>query len=393
MVLARLPLCLLLVLGIGLSACTEKETEPSAPVSVPDEEASARPAAAADVLRLLVWEGYAPPRFVEEFERRMTEKYEREVRLEVAYVDGSDDFFAPVRNRRVDVITISHHLFKDERFKYVSAGLVLPLDLEKIPNYERVIPALRETDGMTDGEAVVAVAVCHGPYGLAYNTALVDPAPESWDVLWDPRYRGKYTLGAREYVYNANITALAMGLPLSALSDYESMKGTEFRKKLRRLAEGARSFWVGQDTADDLAGLSVAAVWGDSLGDLRRRGEQWEFAAPKEGTPCWIDAYAITWALADQPFLKTIAEEWIDRTLEPDFQVEGIVHGIGLGPVVVDLGDQLTPEEAERLRIGTVNSFGEGQILQSTMSERDRNGLQRLWEEARRGVGPEGKRR
>ncbi len=31
--------------------------------------------------------------------------------------------------------------------------------------------------------------------------------PLSWNIFWDPAFKGKYVIGANEYIYNVNITA------------------------------------------------------------------------------------------------------------------------------------------------------------------------------------------
>jgi spermidine/putrescine-binding protein len=386
---ARLLAVLALMIAGVLSSCRD-DGNAAGEIGVDPPPDDAPAPADLEVLRLLVWEGYAPSRCVEEFEREIAAKYDREIRLEVSYVDGSDDFYDPIRDRRADLITISHHLFKDERFKFIAAELVLPLDLENIPNFEQVIPALREFECLRDGERVMAVPVARGPYGLAYNTHLVEEAPESWGVLWEPRYEGRYVLGAREYVYNTTVTALALGYPESDLTRYDALDNPLFRDRLQQLVAGADSFWYGQDTADDLSGLSLGAVWGDSLTALRERGEVWALAEPKEGTPFWIDAYAVTWTLEDRPFLKRVAEEWINKTLTVDFQLESIVRDLSIYPVVTGIAEHLTAEEKERACLDKLGSPDSRRLLQPTMSQRDRNGVQLLWKEAMRGAPSEG---
>jgi hypothetical protein len=58
------------------------------------------------------------------------------------------------------------------------------------------------------------------------------------------------------------------------------------------------------DKPQDLSGMVLATSWGDSMGPLNKMGEPWKIAEPAEAMPCWIDNYAITWALADNPFLN-----------------------------------------------------------------------------------------
>ncbi len=53
----------------------------------------------------------------------------------MSFVDGLDDFYDPIKGKNVDIVTISHHLFKDARFDYIEKKLILPLDFKNIPNF------------------------------------------------------------------------------------------------------------------------------------------------------------------------------------------------------------------------------------------------------------------
>ena len=339
-----------------------------------------------DVLRLLVWEGHASKAHVEKFEKYIETKYDRKVKLEVAYVTGSDDFYDSVRDKSVDMVMMMHHHYKDERFKYIRNKLLLPLDLKNIPNFQHVIPVLQTAEHLYSDGKVYASPISQGPYGLAYNTALLKDEPASWDILWDRRFKGKYVIAANEYIYNCNITALALGYPRESISSYDKLNNKEFKDKLRQLAVNANSFWVGVDKPDDLAGKPLATSCGDSLDSLKKRGEPWKMAEPSEGMPCWIYNYAITWALADKPFLKKVAEEYINKLLSTEHQINHTMRLMSMTPIVTNIGDLLTAEEKERLHVGQPNFFSENRILQHTYSKRDRNGLKLLWDEAMEGV-------
>jgi len=364
--------------------------------SEPGGSADSRPAASEtrpatrpdgpDVLRLLIWEGYAPDKYVREFEKRIEAKYNRKIKLKVDVIDGPEDFYGPIRQKRADVVTLTHHHFKDERFNYIAAGLLLPIEAGTIPNLKNVMPTLRQADFLSDGGRRYGVPICQGPYGLAYNAKKLTAAPDSWRILWDPAHKGKYVLGGNEYLYNVSTAALAWGYPDDTITSYDVLNNEDFRGKLRRLAVGAHSFWIGQDTADDLSGMDLAAVWGDSLGALRKRGETWDLARPREKTLCWVDNYAITWALKDKPFLRRVALEWINRLLEPDYQVDYIVREIAQVPITTNIAAELTEAETRRLHIGDPDFFTENRILLPTCSRRDRNGLQLLWKNAMKGL-------
>jgi spermidine/putrescine-binding protein len=339
-----------------------------------------------DVLRLLIWEGHAPREHVASFERLFVGERGRPVRLDISYVRGSDDFYAAIRGKRVDVVMMTHHHFNDERFNYIKHGLLLPLDLANIPNFKHLTPSLQEAPHVKHEGSVYAVPVSQGPYGLVYNTERVAEPPTSWNALWDPRFKGAYVIGENEYVYNASITALALGYPRESISSYKTLNNPVFKRKLRELAVNAHAFWRGVDKAEDLAGQSLATSWGDSLQALLKQGERWEMAEPSEGAPSWVDNYAITWALADRPELKVVAETYINSVLSPQFQLNHIVRQLSLSPVITNIGDDLTQAEASRVAPYMAGGADGGRILQCTYSRRDRNGLKLLWREAMRGL-------
>jgi spermidine/putrescine-binding protein len=339
-----------------------------------------------DILRLLIWEGHAPTDHVENFERQIEKKYGRQVKLKITYLSGPEDWFAPIRTNQVDIVMMGHNFFKDKRFNFIENNLLLPLNLKNIPNFKHVIPALQKARHLYHDWRVYASPVSQGPYGLAYNTTLLKEEPQSWNILWDPKFKGKYVIGANEYIYNATITALALGYSIKSFSSFDALNNNTFKNKLRQLALNAHSFWIGVDTADKLIGKYLATSWGDSLIPLKKRGELWKMAEPTEGTPSWIDNYAITWALKDKPFLKKVAEEYINELLTRAYQVDHIMRKLSLTPIITNIEDLLTKEEAENIHIGFPNFFAENRILQHTYSKRDRNGMRLLWKEAMKGI-------
>jgi spermidine/putrescine-binding protein len=339
-----------------------------------------------EVLRLLIWEGHAPKQQVKKFENYIEAKYDRKMKIKIAHPTGPDDFYDPVRNKDVDMVMIGHHFFKDERFNYIKNGLLLPLDLKNIPNFKHIIPALQTAEYLCSNGKVYALPVSQGPYGLVYNASLLKGEPQSWDILWDPRFNGKYVISANDHIFNSNITALALGYPREDISNYDKLNNKEFKEKLRQLVVNAHAFWVGVDRPDDLEGMTLATSWGDSLSPLNKRGAPWKMAEPAEGMPAWIDNYAITWALLDKPFLKKVAEEYINMLLSTGYQVEHIMRNLSLSPIITNIDDLLTEEEKERTHIGIPHFFDKNRILEPTYSKRNRNGLKILWREATAGI-------
>ena len=181
-----------------------------------DAESATKPTPSRDdenVLRFLVWEGYAPEKSLESFQLYIEKKYNKKIRFEVSSVSNSDSFYDPIRGKKVDIVSPTYHMFNDQRWTLIDKKLILPLDMDNIPNFKNISPLLQDAEYLSRGGTKYAVPLAQGPYGLVYNTELVAEAPESWNVLWSPEYRGKFVIAENEYMHNCMLTALALGYP------------------------------------------------------------------------------------------------------------------------------------------------------------------------------------
>src|SRR5581483_473758 len=82
-------------------------------------------------LNLLVWEGYADPSFVHDFEEQ------NHCKISASYMGSSDELVAKLRGGSAgnyDVISPS----SDVATSIATAGLAAPLDLGKIPTYNQL---------------------------------------------------------------------------------------------------------------------------------------------------------------------------------------------------------------------------------------------------------------
>src|ERR1700722_11099387 len=86
-------------------------------------------------LNLLVWEGYADASFIKAFEEQ------HHCKVSASYMGSSDELVAKLRGGSAgnyDVISPS----SDVATSIAAAGLAAPLDLSKIPSYQKLFPQL-----------------------------------------------------------------------------------------------------------------------------------------------------------------------------------------------------------------------------------------------------------
>lgn len=335
-------------------------------------------------LRILCWEGYAPSEYTRKFEKMMRKKYDLDVTVQVTDVSDPQEFFTMIRAEKVDLISPAQNIPRSDRWKFIEGHLVLPVDLENIPNYRYVLPSLQRAEYITVDEEVYGVPIVYGLYGLAYNTAFFKDPPDSWNILWDPHFKKKYTISSDYHEANIYSTALALGISKEDVFNYETLKNNkDLENRLLSLARNAAAFWVGVDRVEDLKGLALATAWGFSFSKLREQGEIWKFAEPVEGTTGWVDNWLIGYSLKDKPEMKRIAEEWINYSIGEEMQVN-YVRTIGQFPVNLSIKKHLTPAEVETYHLDDPDYFKDGLILWKTLPVRHQNGFKSLWEKAKK---------
>jgi len=335
-------------------------------------------------LNLYVWEGYAPDQQVKKFQSLIKEKYNINLRMNIHYIKDVHDFFHVLRRKQADIISPSHNLLKDERFRLIDTGLVLPLDLNNIPHYTQLLPHLKKAKFKEKEGKIYTIPFIQGTYSLIYNTAVFTTPPKTWKVLWEPAYQNNYALSEDYYETNIYITALALGYSKKDLGNYKKLNNNLFKEKLRQLAKNTRNFWQGVDTVDDIKGLALATSWGFSLSALEKQGEIWKRAEPKEGAAAWVDSFSLGYRLADKPLLKKIAEEWINYSLSAKYQYEVVVKNLHAYPVNAQVKQYLSAEEIAHYHLDDNAFFDKKWVLWPTLSKRNRNAIKSLWNKARK---------
>jgi len=337
-------------------------------------------------LRILCWEGYAPEEHIEKFELFIKNKYDVNLNVKVTYASEIHEFFDQIRGQKTDLISPAHNLPKSKKWNFISGNVVLPLNLDNIPNYKNIIPSLKKADYITDNGKIYGAPIVYGIYGLAYNTHFFEQAPTSWDILWNKKYAGNYAISSDYYEANIYITALTELPNNDALFDYEQLKNNKMvHKKLKQLAENSSRFWKGIDKVDDLKGLAIATAWGFSFTELNKQGEQWKFARPKEGTTGWIDNWLIGYSLKNKPQMKLIAEEWINYSLSPEMQID-YLRNINQFPVNLSITPSLTAQEIKNYHLNEPQYIENNILFWKPLSRRHRNGFKLMWKKATKGL-------
>jgi len=309
-------------------------------------------------LNLLVWEGYADPSFMRAFEEA------HHCKISASYMGTSDELVAKLRGgsaNNYDVISPS----SDVATTIARSGLAAPLDLTKIASYSQLSPKLTST---------------WGPNPLLYDTTAFKEPPDSWAVLWDPRYRGKISVWDELSTVYMAAQLLGYDKPdpshLYNLSD-EELEHT--KAKLLELKPNIRQIW---STGGELTNLFenhevVAAMgWPLMTNQLRHLNFPIGETIPRENTTGWIDHMMITAASEHQE----LATELLEYLVEAKTQ-KRVADLTGYIPANPGAAGFMTADERKSLHLDDVDSYQKRIYFWQDMARRAK--YNEIWNEVK----------
>jgi spermidine/putrescine-binding protein len=302
-----------------------------------------------ETLSLLVWEGYADPSFVQPFEQS------HHCKVVAAYMGSSDELVAKLRGGSAssyDVISPS----SDVATSIVRAGLAAALDLSKIPSYNELSSRLRDSPLVKNNGQTYGVPFVWGPNPLLYDTTAFAQPPDSWSVLWSPKYKGKISLW--DELSSVYMAAQVLGYDKPDPNQLYNLTDAQLeavKKKLIELKPNIRKYW---STGGELTNLFqnheiIAAMgWPLMTNQLRKLNFPIGETIPKENTTGWIDHLMITAASTR----KGLAQEFLEYMVEAKTQklVTDVTHYTPANPATSQL---LTDEERKRLHLDDPDAY------------------------------------
>jgi spermidine/putrescine-binding protein len=324
-------------------------------------------------LGLLVWEGYADPSFMRGFEEKCGCK------VSASYMGSSDELVAKLRGgsaSNYDVISPS----SDVATMLATSGLVAPLDVTKIPSYNHLMPALTSLPLVKSGGHTYGVPFQWGPNPLLYDKRAFKSAPDSWNVLWDPRLRGKVSVW--DDLSTVYMAAQVLGYDKpdpSALYNLTDEQLESVKQKLLLLKPNIRKMWT---TGGELTNLfeshevQIAMGWPLMTNQLFARNFPIGETIPKENTTGWIDHLMITTA-SDH---KDLAYQLIKYLTDAQVQKQ-VVAITGYLPANPDVAQYISAEEKKKLHLDDLDNYPKHIYFWQNVPRRDK--YNQIWNEVR----------
>jgi len=300
-------------------------------------------------LSLLVWEGYADPTFIHAFEEA------HHCKVVASYMGSSDELVAKLRGgsaSNYDVISPS----SDVATSIVRAGLAAPLDLAKIPSYSQLSPRLRDSPLVKSNNQTYGVPFVWGPNPLLYDTTAFKQAPDSWSVLWDPKFKGKISLW--DELSSVYMAAQVLGYDKPDPNQLYNLTDEQLdaiKKKLIELKPNIRKYWSSGGELTNLFQnheIIAAMGWPLMTNQLQKLNFPIGETIPKENTTGLIDHLMITSASSH----KELASAFLEYMVEAQTQklVTDVTHYTPANPGTTQF---LTPEEKKSLHLDDPDAY------------------------------------
>ncbi len=242
-----------------------------------------RARAASGDIRMLLWDGYADSAWVDEFQKAAG------YTVKVTYATSADEQIAKMKasgGKDYDLVAVdsaSIRTFHDQK-------LMTPLDMNKLPGFANVLQEFQQVQAPIFDGVRYGIPLAWGSLGLVYDKKTFPDGPKSWNVMWDPQYKGR-VISQDDANNNINLGAIMLGI-----QDPFNLKPEDFpnvKKKLSDLRGNLLTYFAGFDEGTTLfAENNVVLMF--SMGELssialQKKGFDVGYAIPEEGALGWLD--------------------------------------------------------------------------------------------------------
>ncbi|MCP4070280.1 MAG: spermidine/putrescine ABC transporter substrate-binding protein [Hyphomicrobiales bacterium] len=264
---------------------------------------------------LATWPNYHNPKTLENFTGAT------DVHIQANVFGSNEEMIAKMQagGGGVNVIENTNYTFQD----YVKLGLLTPLDLSRIPNYDPSTQNPKFAEASTVNGKVYGVCKNWGTTGLVINSSKVKNVPKSHKDFFD------VTMGegsGHTILHDYQLTTI--GAALCALGySFNSVNAGELAKAEKLLIDSKPHLFA--ITSDYQPGLRSGDAWmsicwsGDGK-QLNTDLPEMKYVIASDGGELWSDFYSIP---ADTPSLDT-SYAFINYMMDPKNQVlDAEAHG------------------------------------------------------------------
>lgn len=248
------------------------------------------------------WGEYLDPKTIELFEEEtgISVTYEEYETNEIMYPKIVSQAIA------YDVVCPSDYMIQ----RMIENDLLAEINWDNIPNIKNMDPTYMEQAKSFDPKNKYSVPYCVGTVGILYNKSMVKEPVDSWDILWNPKYKDSILM--QDSVRDAFAVALKrLGHSINSTEVDQLAAAAEDLMDQKPLVQA----YVVDQVRDKLIGNEAAlgVIYSGEAGYTKRENPDLEYVIPKEGSNVWIDS----WVIPKNAQNKENAEKFINFMCRP----------------------------------------------------------------------------
>jgi putative spermidine/putrescine transport system substrate-binding protein len=249
----------------------------------------------------------------------------------VKVAGSSDEMVTLMRTGSYDGVSASG----DASLRLVGGKDVAPVNVDLVPNYADVVPAIKDQPYNTVDGVHYGVPHGRGANLLMWRTDKVKPAPDSWGAVFDSSspYKGHITAYDRPiYIADAAVYLKATQPDLNITNPYE-LDDAQFNAAvdlLKKQRGVAGEYWT--DAAKEIqsftsGGTLLGTSWQYQANTLEASKVPVKAILPTEGSTGWSD----TWMVSSKAKSPNCMYKWMDWVVSPKVNAQ-IAEWFGEAP-------------------------------------------------------------
>lgn len=193
--------------------------------------------------------------------------------------------------------------------RMIEEDLLAKINKDNIPNMKYIDNKFLNLS--FDPNNDYSVPYMWGTFGIIYNKAMVDDAVDSWDILWDQKYKGQILmLDSQRDSIGVALKKLGYSMNTENIDELQEAKEELVKQKplvYAYVGDEVKELMVGEEAA-------LAVVWSGDAVTMINENKNLEYVIPKEGTNIWFDNMVIPKNAKN----KELAEEFINFLNRPE---------------------------------------------------------------------------
>ncbi len=241
-------------------------------------------------------------------DREVINDFEKETGIKVVYdeFDTNEAMYVKVKKGvDYDIAFPSDYMID----KMIKNDLVAKIDFANIPNYKNIGDRFKHL--AFDPSNEYSVPYMWGTVGILYNKTMVKEPVDSWDILWDEKYKEEILMlnSSRDSI---GVSLKRLGYSMNSTNDEELAKAKAELLKQKPLVTS----YVGDELKDMMINeeSAMCVVWSGDAAYTMSENPNLAYAIPEEGSNYWYDNVVILKSSEN----KANAEKFIDFLCRPD---------------------------------------------------------------------------